>query len=295
MPSVSVKSLYTLIFGILGFIGGLLCAYAITACIAGTFWIFLFGDDVWPNWVGFIIGVAFVVTLLSVLVVSIKKGWRYAASLNIEDPQTTSNAVYHLLGTVIVFFSFIFFLYYNFQSREKVYFKLGQQSHDAHEINSHAKDVTDIHIEQIEKGIDLIIDVAGESDAVYRLDVDLVGAGYVREKITHFSQIVELKFPQQSFHFELMFDDLAADYYKVLNNYVLSFDEPFAMDESISVEASLNLVETPKLSREKMKALHLEPRIASALLKLSFSCDHDHCSIVQKMNAETPNVEPVQK
>jgi hypothetical protein len=295
MPSVNIKSIYTLIFGILGLIGGVLCAYAVTACMAGLFWIFLFGDDVWPDKVSFILGGVFIVTFLAVLLMSIHRGRRYAASLNIGEIQTKTNALYHLLGAFIILFSFILFVSYSFHSREAVYFKLAKLSKNAREINSHVKDVTDIHIDQIEKGIDLIIDVVGESDAVYRLDVDLVGAGYVRESITHFSQIVELKFPQQSFHFDLLFDDLAADYYKVLDHYVLSFDKPFAMDESISVEASLNLVETPRLNREKIEALHLEPRIISALLKLNFSCEHDHCVVVQKMNAESPNGEPVQK
>lgn len=215
------------------------------------------------------------------LVFGFKFGMKQSISPQIKVK--TKNAVFCLASTLIVMAISLGYLIYKSRT-QNIAFAGNQNDYD--DLSSHVKGVDDINIDQMENGIDIVVDIGGQSEDKYSLSLDVVGRSYIRESIYKATQPVEFKFPQQSFHFELTFDELAKQYKKVLDEYVLNFKKELKVDEVFDVQVGVKLLETPKVDARKIETLNIPPQIFSTLLRLNFSCSEKECTVVQKKEEE---------
>jgi hypothetical protein len=69
------RILYTLLFAVPGFFFSLIIAFALTGFAAGFFWIFVFGDNPWPESIGIILPVLMILFFLVPWIISIWVGF----------------------------------------------------------------------------------------------------------------------------------------------------------------------------------------------------------------------------
>ena len=65
------RILYTLLFAVPGFFVSLVNAFALTGFAAGFFWIFVFGDNPWPESIGTILPILMILFFLAPWILSI--------------------------------------------------------------------------------------------------------------------------------------------------------------------------------------------------------------------------------
>lgn len=71
------RYLYALMFGVPGFFLALLFSFWVLSAVVGGMWVFLFGDDVWPETVVRLLPVFFGVVLLAVWVLVVIRGYLF--------------------------------------------------------------------------------------------------------------------------------------------------------------------------------------------------------------------------
>ena len=281
---MNLRFIYMIVFGLLGVVLGALAATFGFAMSAGFFWTFVFGDNPWPAWTSVVMLLVFLLIFLFIVGLAGFKGFQYGYSLEKKENKTAlyKKAFFHLFLSVIVLI--VFGVYSAYKSRQNnPVIALGGLANQAYmEKMNHLKDIREVSISQIEKGMDVVVDIDGQTDDKYSLSIELIGQGYARESILKESQDIELKFYKQSFHFEFPFDDLAQAYRKVLENYVLNFNKKFAIDEVIEVKASLTLNQALPSEEEIIKKYGPPAKTYSVILQLNFSCEREKCEVVQK-------------
>lgn len=282
---INLKYFYALIGCLWGMFIGVMAAMFSISYLGRFFWIYVFGDGVWPSWVGALSALIGLFEILLGVTVGLVLGFKFGMkeSVAAQTKVKTKQAVFWLALTLIVMAISSGYLIYQSKTQN---IKLAGYQNDYEDLLSQVKGVDDINIDQIEDGIVIVVDIEGRSEDKYSLSLDLVGRSYVKESIYKVTEPVEFKFPQQSFHFELTFDELAKEYKKVLDEYVLNFKKELKVDEIFDVQVGLQLLETPKFDARKIEALHIPPQVFSTLLRLNFSCSESGCTVVQEKEAE---------
>lgn len=282
---MNLKYLYALIGCLWGIFLGVIAAMFSVSYLGRFFWIYVFGDSAWPSWIGALGAFIGLFEILLGVTVGLVFGFKFGMKESIV-PQTkvkSKNAVFRLALTLIVIIVSLSYLIYKPKTQNIL---LVDDQKNYGDVLSHVKGVDDINIDQMENGIDVVVDIEGQSEDKYSLSLKVVGRSYIKESIYEATEEVEFKFPQQSFHFELTFDELAKQYRKALEEYVLNFKKELKIDEIFDVQVGVNLLETKKVDAEKIKALNIPPQVFSTLLRLNFSCLEDGCTVVQKKEVE---------
>ena len=78
------RYLYLFLFGIPGFILSLMASIAFVGAGAGLLWLFVFGDDTWPSWVGAVLPVLMIMLFLVIWVTFLVIGFRTGSRLEAE-------------------------------------------------------------------------------------------------------------------------------------------------------------------------------------------------------------------
>src|SRR3954469_15653517 len=91
------RYLFVAMFGVPAILAALLGAGALTGTIAGMFWIFIFGDNTWPDYAGWVLGAVFGVTFLAISIGAARLA--YLAGLKAEAGGTL-NAGYVALSAL---------------------------------------------------------------------------------------------------------------------------------------------------------------------------------------------------
>ncbi len=110
------KVSYTILFIIPGLFASFIIAAAITGIIAGVFWLFIFGDNIWPEWTEAFIGSLFVIIFLGSLGAFAIAGYQLGIS---QKPANKINRKYILIsiGSTAAFIAFMFLYAFSNQIR----------------------------------------------------------------------------------------------------------------------------------------------------------------------------------
>jgi hypothetical protein len=276
-----------IIYTILGILLGVVIAYALTvfffAFIGGLFWIFIFGDSPWPSWTGSLMITAGIVSFLGTLVGCGFYGYRYGLKTenSTDHPDVYQKAMSHLFVGVLVLIVAGGLFVYRWRL-SSLFPNITKEQKLSDEISVTQKTITDVQINQIDKGIEIAVLIDGPTDDQYQLSLDLVGKKFIQESVFQDTQAIELKYKQQSFHFELPFEELAKQYRKILPAYVLNFDQKFSIDELFEAQLKLKIIETASHKAQEIAKRNIPPKEFSTLLRLSFLCSQDKCEISQK-------------
>jgi len=100
------RYLYSLLFGIPGFLVAAMSSLAIFAAVAGVLWIYVFGDDPWPFLVEGVSGLLFVITFLIFWAVAIAAG--YFTGKNLEKVSALNRK--HVLASTLLTLVFVIFI-----------------------------------------------------------------------------------------------------------------------------------------------------------------------------------------
>ncbi len=275
---------YALLGALLGLVAGYALTLFIMGALAGFFWILIFGDNTWPSWVGAVMATIAFVSFFGTFGLCTVFGFQHGSKLEKMPDQTKlhQKARRHLvIGFVILVFA-AGLVFIRMMSLRNESLKINRDDRIYTDTFEGLKSINDIQINQIDKGVEIVADVDGPTNDRYDLTLQIGAKGYAQEIVFQQTQSVELKYPQQSFHFEVPFDELASRYRKVLESYVLSFDENFGIDELFEVRLILQLKETSQLNAQKVEQLQFPPHKLSVLLRLTFHCDSTGCVIEQK-------------
>ncbi len=77
------RYVYALLFGVPGFLVSLLITFALFGFMAGLLWLFLFGDDTWPEYLEYLLPILFITTFLILWTACIALG--YITGNRLED------------------------------------------------------------------------------------------------------------------------------------------------------------------------------------------------------------------
>jgi hypothetical protein len=76
------RYIYSLLFGVPGFVVSLLVAFILFGFVAGVFWLYVYGDDAWPSSAETILPVLLVMSFLILMIMSNNQGHICIARLN---------------------------------------------------------------------------------------------------------------------------------------------------------------------------------------------------------------------
>ena len=100
------RYLYSLLFGIPGFFVAGIASLVLFGALMGVLWLFIFGDNPWPDSTGNILPVLLVLTFVIVWIVSIMIG--YAVGKRLENDPTLNKI--HVLISLALTAAFILFI-----------------------------------------------------------------------------------------------------------------------------------------------------------------------------------------
>jgi hypothetical protein len=102
------KYIYALLFGIPGlFVAGIV-SILVFGAFTGILWMFVFGDNPWPDYIEWLVAIVFVLTVLSVWVVSIALGYVVGRRLE-NNPGLNRTHVLISAGLSVLFLVLILF------------------------------------------------------------------------------------------------------------------------------------------------------------------------------------------
>lgn len=102
--------LYGILFAIPGIVISLLVTYLSTGMIFGFLWLFVFGDNSWPDWVAFIIPIVSICIFLITLAVITTWGHQTGIKLEEKPKYNLKHIFYSIIATVIPVLIFAFLL-----------------------------------------------------------------------------------------------------------------------------------------------------------------------------------------
>jgi hypothetical protein len=94
------RYIYTILFGIPGFMISALIAWIVAGTAAGALWIFVFGDNPWPASVDKILPVLLVVVFLAIWIVLLTAGFLIGKRLE-RHPEINKNHIWISIGVVV--------------------------------------------------------------------------------------------------------------------------------------------------------------------------------------------------
>ena len=102
------RYLYTMLLGIPGlFVAGMISIFLFGA-FAGVLWIYVFGDNPWPSYAEQLLAIVFVLTVLTLWIVSLVLGYVVGKRLE-KDPALNRNHVLISAGLTTLFLLLILF------------------------------------------------------------------------------------------------------------------------------------------------------------------------------------------
>lgn len=106
------RYLYVLLFGIPGlFVAGIV-SILVFAGLAGVLWIYVFGDNAWPSYAETLLSTTFVLTILTIWIVSMVLGYIVGRRLE-NDPVLNRNHILVSAGLTALFLLLILFQQWN--------------------------------------------------------------------------------------------------------------------------------------------------------------------------------------
>ena len=280
-----VKLFYILTFAVYGIIIAFLISFGLLAFTMGILWIFVFGDNPWPDWVQNVLAPAVVLGMcVSGAAAGIFRGRKYAVRIMEKDPNLDGIFKTALRRLLLAAFSLILFsVLFMCQSLTYQYREMAASEKERQEKAWAAslKQIDAVTLSQKENNLVINAVVLGKSADQYELSTRLVSTGYVQAPLMELKETIPLKYDRQVFTFEIPFNQLAQAYRDQLINYIPVFKNRFDIDEYITVEAGLKLLETTKSSAKLLKQSQLPENKKTAIASFSFSCQNDACQVVQ--------------
>lgn len=101
---------YAILFGLLGLVVAFIAAMATVALFAGIFWLFIYGDNPWPNWSDYFLGSVALIVFLSVWLLAIYAGFQRGCKQNTRFSSFKTQLIYSITATGIMALSVALFL-----------------------------------------------------------------------------------------------------------------------------------------------------------------------------------------
>jgi hypothetical protein len=102
------RYIYSILFGIPGFIVSLIVSFALSGFAAGVLWLYIFGDNPWPAYTQTILIVLFAFIFLTVWLASLTVGYIIGKRLE-QNPEMNKKHVLTSIGVTVITILFIVF------------------------------------------------------------------------------------------------------------------------------------------------------------------------------------------
>lgn len=279
---MKLRFVYAALGAFLGFVVAYTLTAFLTAALGALFWKLIYGDNPWPSWTGSLLITTGIVSFVGSLLLSVLFGYQYGKKMEQQSKVSMQQAGRHLFWGFAVLFIFTAYLFY--KSR---YGDISMPDHLKggglnSKVNLVLSTIENVQVNQMEDGLEVAVVVNGPTDDKYELSLNLIGRKFVQDNVFQEKEPVELRFAQQSFHFQIPFNELSKVYRKAVEGYALNFNQKFDVDEILEVNLQLNLLETSSMSAQEVAKLNLAPQTNSSLLRLHFNCYLDQCDVVQQ-------------
>ena len=95
------RYIYSLLFGVPGFVVSLLVAFILFGFIAGFFWLYVYGDDPWPSPAETILPVLFVISFLTLWFISLVIGYVTGKRLEVTPDLSRNHVLVSIAATIL--------------------------------------------------------------------------------------------------------------------------------------------------------------------------------------------------
>ncbi|MBF0384466.1 MAG: hypothetical protein HQL27_01210 [Candidatus Omnitrophica bacterium] len=264
---MKARAFFTLSWVLVGLISSLILSISIFGLSAGALDTYLLkGSFPWPVWAKVIAFSASAIVFISVnlffLLFGVKRGKKFEA----QSPVRNKKIAKAILGfiTLIALSAVLSFTVMIIEQEIKA------------SLNIHEKDISGVSLKEIKyelfkDGFRVSTDVAGKSEGDFLLDLTISSEGYVKSPLIKKAIAVKLFFPQQTFEFSVIFEDLEEIYYLALLDYIPTIERKYLIREMLKVDMSLKLVRAGRSYNIKQEK--------AALAKVIFVCNTGACKI----------------
>lgn len=287
MANWKLRYQYVAMGSVVGTIVGLVIGAVIYLATIGIFWVYIYGDTIWPEWTNMVVFWSFWAPLVLTWCIALMIWYRRAVRTESQTPEERDRVFRKNLNLTLallaVFCSIAVFVIVsaNIKSgREKVNKAISDK------LVPQLNQVESVSLAQEGKNFKVIVKTKPPYNNKYQVVVYLRAVGFAQCPLTQRVETVTTATTKDTFDFIIPYDEILERYRTELESYVSDFSQEFGIDEMIEVTAALELYETPEYSHDQVKRLKLPFSEQKAIALFYFNCSKDACSIEQ--NPEEP-------